>query len=92
MAERQRSFHRPALVVWAKEDRVMPPEHGCRLAGLLPRGRLVEIPDSYSLISEDQPKEFARLIRGFVRDAQRCSLPGNKAWAVQAGTTHRCRG
>jgi hypothetical protein len=28
-----RSFDRPALVVWASEDRVMPPEHGRRLAG-----------------------------------------------------------
>ena len=31
-AERLRSFDRPALVIWAKEDRVMPPEHGRRLA------------------------------------------------------------
>jgi pimeloyl-ACP methyl ester carboxylesterase len=66
-AERLRSFHRPALVVWAKEDRVMPPEHGRRLAELLPRGRLVEIPDSYTLIPEDRPQELARLIRQFVR-------------------------
>jgi pimeloyl-ACP methyl ester carboxylesterase len=34
-AERLRSFDRPALVVWAKEDRIMPPEHGHRLAELL---------------------------------------------------------
>ena len=31
-------FDRPALVVWAAKDRVMPPEHGRRLAGLLPTG------------------------------------------------------
>ncbi|QYJ15557.1 Haloalkane dehalogenase [Rubrobacter xylanophilus DSM 9941] len=68
-AGRLRSFNRPALVVWAKEDRVMPPEHGRRLAGLLPQGRLVEMLDSYTLIPEDQPEELARLIRGFVRDA-----------------------
>jgi pimeloyl-ACP methyl ester carboxylesterase len=67
-AERLRSFGRPALVVWAEEDRVMPPEHGRRLAELFPRGQLVEIPDSYTLIPEDQPGELARAIRGFVRD------------------------
>ncbi len=39
-AEHLRSFDRPALVVWAKEDRVMPPAHGRRLAKLLPHGRL----------------------------------------------------
>jgi pimeloyl-ACP methyl ester carboxylesterase len=66
--ERLRSFDRPALVVWAREDRVMPPEHGRRLAALFPRGRLVEIPDSYTLIPEDRPRELARAIRGFVRD------------------------
>jgi pimeloyl-ACP methyl ester carboxylesterase len=67
-AERLISFDRPALVVWAAEDRVMPPEHGRRLAELFPQGRLVEIPDSYTLIPEDQPRELARAIRSFVRD------------------------
>lgn len=37
-SERLRSFDRPALVVWASEDRVTPPEHGRRLAELLPQG------------------------------------------------------
>jgi pimeloyl-ACP methyl ester carboxylesterase len=67
-AERLRSFDRPALVVWAKEDRVMPLQHGRRLAELLPRGRLVVIPDSYTLIPEDRPQELACVIREFVRD------------------------
>jgi pimeloyl-ACP methyl ester carboxylesterase len=67
-AERLRSFDRPALVAWAKEDRVMPPEHGRRFAGLLPQGRLVEIADSYTLIPEDQPVKLAGTIRDFVRD------------------------
>jgi pimeloyl-ACP methyl ester carboxylesterase len=67
-SERLRTFDRPALVVWAAEDRVMPPEHGRRLAELFPQGRLVEISDSYTLIPEDQPGELARAIRGFVRD------------------------
>ncbi len=67
-SERLCAFARPALVVWAAEDRVMPREHGRRLAELFPCGRLVEIPDSYTLIPEDQPGELARAIRGFVRD------------------------
>jgi pimeloyl-ACP methyl ester carboxylesterase len=49
-AESLPSFDRPALVVWASADRVMLPEHGRRLAGLLPHGQLVEIEDSYTLI------------------------------------------
>jgi pimeloyl-ACP methyl ester carboxylesterase len=39
-AARLHNFDRPALVVWATEDRVMPPEHGRRLAELLPRVRV----------------------------------------------------
>ncbi|WP_369251591.1 alpha/beta fold hydrolase [Streptomyces sp. R41] len=64
-AERLPGFKRPALVVWAGEDRVMPPEHGRRLAELLPYARLAEVADSYTLIPLDQPKELARLIREF---------------------------
>ncbi|MBO2446112.1 alpha/beta hydrolase [Actinomadura barringtoniae] len=68
VAERLPGFERPALVVWASEDRVMPPEHGRRLAELLPQGRLVEVEDSYTLLPLDQPGRFAALIREFVRE------------------------
>jgi pimeloyl-ACP methyl ester carboxylesterase len=69
--ERLRSFDRPALVVWTPEDRVQRPEHGRRLAELLPDARLVEIRDSYTLIMRDQPHAFAQAIRGFVRETRR---------------------
>jgi pimeloyl-ACP methyl ester carboxylesterase len=62
------SFDRPALVVWAGEDRMMPIEHGRRLAELLPQGRLVEIPDSYTLLSEDQPVQFTAHLREFLAE------------------------
>jgi pimeloyl-ACP methyl ester carboxylesterase len=65
-AERQRAFEGPVLVVWASEDRVMPREHGRRLAELFPDARLVEVPDSYTLIPEDQPAKLIAHIRGFV--------------------------
>ena len=58
-------FNRPALVVWASGDRVMPPEHGRRLAELLPQGHLVEVDDSYTLIPLDQPARLTQLIREF---------------------------
>jgi pimeloyl-ACP methyl ester carboxylesterase len=62
-----REFDRPALVVWASEDRVMPPDHGHRLAKVLPKGELVEIPDSYTLLPLDQPERLAETIREFGR-------------------------
>jgi pimeloyl-ACP methyl ester carboxylesterase len=64
-------FNRPALVVWASEDRVMPPEHGRRLAEVLPQGRLVEVDDSYTLIPLDQPAKLAQVIREFTRASAR---------------------
>lgn len=65
-ADALRTFDRPALVVWAAEDKVMPPDHGRRLAEMLPHGRLVTIPDSLTLIPEDQPQRLNEAIRAFV--------------------------
>jgi len=65
VARRLPRFARPALVVWASRDRVMPLDHGRRLADLLPQGRLIEVDDSYTLIPLDQPVRFAQIIRKF---------------------------
>jgi pimeloyl-ACP methyl ester carboxylesterase len=65
VARRLPGFDRPALVVWASRDRVMPPDHGRRLADLLPQARLIELDDSYTLIPLDQPVRFAQIIRKF---------------------------
>jgi len=43
----------------------MPPEHGRRLAELLPHGQLVQVDDSYTLIPLDQPARFAQIVREF---------------------------
>ncbi len=61
-------FDRPVLVLWASEDRIMPPEHGRRLAKLFPRARLVEVEDSYTLIPLDAPDRVVQEIRQFVAE------------------------
>ena len=78
VARRLPGFDRPALVVWASADRVMPPGHGRRLAGILPQGRLVEVADSYTLIPLDQPAWLARTIREFTY-APRTAVPPTPA-------------
>ncbi len=75
VCERLRNFERPALIVWTPEDRVQRPEHGRRLAALLPDARLVEISDSYTLVMRDQPEAFARAIREFVRETAGAQAP-----------------
>ncbi|TML87575.1 MAG: alpha/beta hydrolase [Actinobacteria bacterium] len=72
-AERLPHYGAPALVVWASQDRVMPPEHGRRLAELLPQGRFVEVPDSYTLVPLDQPLALAQTIREFLAPSDRGS-------------------
>jgi pimeloyl-ACP methyl ester carboxylesterase len=66
-AGRLHTFTGPALVIWARGDRVMPPNHGRQLAAAFTRGELIEVDDSRTLIPLDQPETFAELVRHFVR-------------------------
>jgi pimeloyl-ACP methyl ester carboxylesterase len=66
---------RPALIAWAGEDKLMPPEHGRWLAELLPQSHLVEIADSYTLISEDQPAKLTAHFREFLTERQSQGQP-----------------
>jgi pimeloyl-ACP methyl ester carboxylesterase len=54
------------LVVWAEEDRMMPHEHGPRLAALCKDARLVWVSDSYTLVPEDRPDALVTALREFV--------------------------
>ncbi|RIQ13730.1 alpha/beta fold hydrolase [Jiangella rhizosphaerae] len=63
------AFRGPALVVWAGDDRVMPPAHARRLAACFADGRYVTVADSYTLVPLDQPAVLARHIAGFARAA-----------------------
>jgi pimeloyl-ACP methyl ester carboxylesterase len=68
VTEALRDCDRPALVVWALEDRLMPVGHGRRLAELLPKGRLVELSDTRTLVPEDRPADLAAALRAFVAE------------------------
>jgi pimeloyl-ACP methyl ester carboxylesterase len=65
-AERLRSFQRPALLAWAREDRFFKASYAERLAETIPEARLEWIEDSYTFVPEDQPAKLAELIRDFV--------------------------
>lgn len=64
--EALRRFTGDTLVLWSPENRVMPPEHGRRLAELLPAGRYAEIPRAYVLSMLDEPAAVARQLSGFL--------------------------
>jgi pimeloyl-ACP methyl ester carboxylesterase len=59
-------FDKPALVLWAENDKIFPREHGRRLAELLPQGRFELIADSRTFIPEDQPQLLATAIADFL--------------------------
>ncbi|UOZ04686.1 alpha/beta fold hydrolase [Amycolatopsis sp. WQ 127309] len=60
-----RTFDRPVLLAWASEDKLFPIALAHRLAALLPDAKLVEIADSYTFVSEDQPAVLARHVVEF---------------------------
>jgi pimeloyl-ACP methyl ester carboxylesterase len=68
LAERQRAFTGPVLVLWAPENRMMPREHGPRLAELFPDGRLVEVDDCYTLMPEDRPDAVIEHLGAFLTE------------------------
>jgi pimeloyl-ACP methyl ester carboxylesterase len=67
-AESLKSFDRPALVLWAEDDRLFPRAHGERLAELLPQGRFELVPDSRTFVPEEQPQALAARVEGFLAE------------------------
>jgi len=67
-AEQLSRFERPTLIAWAPEDRFFKFKYGERLAAAIPGARLERIEDSWTYVSEDQPRRTAELIAAFVRD------------------------
>lgn len=61
-------FDRPALIAWAREDRLFAPAHAEQLAASLPNARLEWIDDSYTFSPEDQPGRLSELIASFVSE------------------------
>ena len=53
------------LVVWACEDRLMPPEHARRPADHFEHAELVWIDDARTLIPIDQPEVLTAHLAGF---------------------------
>jgi len=59
------SWNRPALIAWSENDRFFPPEHGERLAKLIPGARFEPIEGSRTFSPEDRPERLAELIGDF---------------------------
>lgn len=65
-AETLRTFEKPVLLLWPRKLPFFPFAHAERWAQLLPDAKLVEVPDSYAFVSEDQPELMVSEIETFV--------------------------
>jgi pimeloyl-ACP methyl ester carboxylesterase len=61
-------WDRPTLIAWSENDRFFPPEHGERLAKVIPGARLEWIEGARTFSAEDAPERLAQLIGEFARD------------------------
>src|SRR5436190_18246034 len=55
----------PALVVWGRDDRIVPLECGERFAKILPRARLEIVEGAGHFVEMEKPDELARLVADF---------------------------
>lgn len=67
--ERQGAFRGSVLIVWVREDRLMPPVHAERLAKHFENSLLLWLDDSFTLIPIDQPEVLVRELRKFLGNA-----------------------
>jgi pimeloyl-ACP methyl ester carboxylesterase len=56
------AWDRPTLIAWSLDDRFFSPEHGERLARLIPGARYEPIANARTFSPEDQPAELAQRI------------------------------
>lgn len=70
------SFDKPALVLWAAEDKIFPRHHGELLAQLLPQGSFQVVPQCRTFIPEDQPAALTALVRQFLGRHHLAQQPG----------------
>jgi pimeloyl-ACP methyl ester carboxylesterase len=61
-------WDRPALIAWSEQDRFFPPEHGERLAKVIPGARLEWIEGARTFSMEDKPERLAAVIGSFMRE------------------------
>ena len=59
----------PTLVVWGREDRMLPSSEGLRLSEEIANAKLVVLPDAGHVPQEETPREFAETLGTFLEDA-----------------------
>jgi pimeloyl-ACP methyl ester carboxylesterase len=61
----------PTLVLWGKQDRMLPLSAGAALAEEIPAARFVALPDAGHVPQEETPEAFARTVSAFLGELRR---------------------
>ncbi len=62
-----KTIHKPCLLIWGREDQVVPLNIGERLASDLPRSELVVLDKAGHLLPEERPETVSQLIQDFFK-------------------------
>ena len=71
-------FAGEALVLWSPDNKVMPPEHGRRLAELIPHAQYREVPGAAVLSMLDRPEVVADEMGRFLTGVPATGLPTDR--------------
>ena len=61
-----RTMQQPTLIIWGRQDRLVPPDHAHILESTLPRSRTILFDDCGHLPQLEQPRQFNAAILGFL--------------------------
>ena len=64
-----KEFMKPLLIIWGREDRIIPVSHAYRAAEVLPNSEVHIIPRCGHWPQLERPKEFNPLVLGFLNGA-----------------------
>lgn len=68
VARRYRAVAQPVLLVWCREDQIVPLRSGRRLARTLPRARLAVIEGCHHLPQHERPQQLLKMLGSFLAD------------------------
>jgi pimeloyl-ACP methyl ester carboxylesterase len=66
LAARYRTLKMPALLIWCRQDKIVPLSYGVRLSAELPNARLEVIDNCGHIPQEEQPEATARILDSFL--------------------------
>lgn len=66
LSARYRSIKTPALLVWCRQDKIVPLSYGVRLNADLPKSRIKVVEECGHIPQEEQPEETAQILEQFL--------------------------